>query len=654
MSTANAIDVPPWERLADLMLQREALHCRMIGGIPARPTTAVYISDDEILDLARELPGLRQAAPEEVGDLDSLFTPALPDAWAAFADWVNVGVHRFAGLCRRANLDDQESSLLALVVATDVDRTRQQVLGYIQDDMSVRHLQLGTLLRLLPDAPAAIVGPLSRLVAGGLVLIDDASTWAETTVKAPTDLVWSVLGVAKSLPEPLTMLEWGDRSDLAKDARGRALVEPLLFVSGGSARERRALAADELVSSAAVLLSEPEDLLQWRAAARAAMTHDVPVVVEIDPKRPRRDWRTVEAHPTVQWVVSSESALSLFDLPNVAFREIRSGSQSPGGAGVDPSWGASGHQLGVSDIEVVKQVLDSGSLEFEAAVKRLASGELDALASRVEVQHGWDDLVLPPRQKERVGEVIDRYRNRRQVHTDWGFNSGRTPGVVAMFSGPSGTGKTLASQIVAAEIGLDLYRVDLSSMVSKYIGESEKNLAKIFDAAETGAVALFFDEADAMFGKRSEVKDSHDRYANISTSYLLQRIEDFDGVVIMATNFSQNIDVAFKRRIDVQVTFALPDAGLRREIWGRAIPGVHHGTVDLDRLAEQFELSGASIHNAVLGGAYGAAAAGVAPATEHYESAVQRELQKLGQFGGFGSVVFSREPVNGVGSNGHA
>lgn len=629
--------------MADLLLQREALHCRMIGGVPSKPTGAIYVTDEEILDMTRELPGLRQASVTDLRDLDALFTPTLPDATAAFGEWLDAQDHTLAQLCARAGLQFDEAVVLALALAIDVDRSRQRVLGYIQDDLSVRYLQLGTVQRLLPDADSDLLAPNNTLVGSGLVVLHEGASWAETTVGVPADLMWSILGRSGVFPGPVRFLSWGEQTAV----EGEVGAQPLLFVSGGSVRERRAVVAAELSGPGTLCAGDPEDIDHWRAIVRAGLLHDLPVTVELTETDRERDWSSVEDHPGLRWIVSSESALSLYDLPNLAFREIRVDDLPRRlHAEQDPVWGDTGHQLRISDIDAIQSVVDSGSLEFEQAVKRLASGELDALAARVEVHHGWDDLVLPLRQERRVREVVDRYRNRARVHVEWGFNAGRTPGVVALFSGPSGTGKTLAGQIVAAEIGLDLYRVDLSSMVSKFIGESEKNLSRIFDAAENGAVALFFDEADAMFGKRSEVKDSHDRYANLSTSYLLQRIETFDGVVIMATNLSQNIDSAFKRRIDVQVTFAMPDEQLRREIWSRAIPAAHHVDVDIESLAARFELSGASIHNAVLGGAHLAAAGGETPSLRHYEVAVQRELQKLGQFSGFAPAAIDGENVN--------
>jgi SpoVK/Ycf46/Vps4 family AAA+-type ATPase len=203
---------------------------------------------------------------------------------------------------------------------------------------------------------------------------------------------------------------------------------------------------------------------------------------------------------------------------------------------------------------------------------------------------------------------------------------------VALFSGASGTGKTLAAEVVAGELGLDLYKVDLSSVVSKYIGETEKNLERIFSGAAAGELVLFFDEADALFGKRSEVADAHDRYANIEVAYLLQRLETYDGIAIMATNLQRNMDQSFLRRIHVAVEFPVPDEEGRRAIWQLSFPpDAPTEDIDVDFLARQFRISGGSIRNAALTAAFIAAEAGGPITMEAAVLGVKREFQKLGR-----------------------
>ncbi|MCC6420066.1 MAG: ATP-binding protein, partial [Gemmataceae bacterium] len=206
-------------------------------------------------------------------------------------------------------------------------------------------------------------------------------------------------------------------------------------------------------------------------------------------------------------------------------------------------------------------------------------------------------------------------------------------GVSALFSGPSGTGKTLAAEVIAHELGLDLYRIDLSTVVSKYIGETERNLERVFSAAENANVILFFDEADAIFGRRSEVRDSHDRYANLEISYLLQRMEQYEGLAILATNLRENLDPAFVRRLHAIVTFSLPDEAQRRQLWRNHLPAAAPCEADLDlgHLAARFRLSGASIKNCTLAAAFLAAADEAPIGMAHLLRAVQREHQKMGR-----------------------
>ncbi|MCB0099284.1 MAG: ATP-binding protein, partial [Caldilineaceae bacterium] len=205
-------------------------------------------------------------------------------------------------------------------------------------------------------------------------------------------------------------------------------------------------------------------------------------------------------------------------------------------------------------------------------------------------------------------------------------------GIAALFSGPSGTGKTMAAAIVARELGLDLYRVDLSQIVSKYIGETEKNLSRVFDGAQRGGWILFFDEADALFGRRSATKDAHDRYANIEVSYLLQRMESFDGMTILATNLRANLDEAFTRRFDTILDFPFPEEAERLRIWQTLLPTKvpHAADLDLERLARTFKIAGGNIRNIIVDATYRAAADGRVITMPHLLQSTRRELQKMG------------------------
>jgi vesicle-fusing ATPase len=260
-----------------------------------------------------------------------------------------------------------------------------------------------------------------------------------------------------------------------------------------------------------------------------------------------------------------------------------------------------------------------------------ARSRLDDLAQRVETSAGWDDLVLPEFQKQILCDIIVNVRQRARVHDQWGFaaKSSRGLGISALFSGASGTGKTLAAEIMANELRLDLYRIDLSQVVSKYIGETEKNLRRVFDAAETAGAVLLFDEADALFGKRSEVKDSHDRYANIEVSYLLQRMEAYRGLAILTTNMKQALDPAFMRRIRFVVQFPFPDFAERAEIWKRVFPqATPTAQLDVARLA-RLNVSGGNIRNIALGAAFVAADENKPVTMAHLLRAARAEYAKL-------------------------
>jgi hypothetical protein len=270
-----------------------------------------------------------------------------------------------------------------------------------------------------------------------------------------------------------------------------------------------------------------------------------------------------------------------------------------------------------------------------AAARAHSNPHLGTLARKIEPRYGWADIVLPDDQLALLHEIVATVRARPQVLEGWGV--GRklvsSAGVPILFAGPPGTGKTMAAEIIAAELALDLYKIDLSTVVSKYIGETEKNLERIFNEAETSNAILFFDEADAIFGKRSEVKDAHDRYANIEVSYLLQRMERYEGVTILATNLRANLDEAFTRRLQFAVDFPFPEEADRCRIWRTLFPPdvPREPELDFELLARRFKLAGGNIRNIIVGAAYLAAADGKAVTMAHLLHGARRELQKMGR-----------------------
>ncbi len=275
------------------------------------------------------------------------------------------------------------------------------------------------------------------------------------------------------------------------------------------------------------------------------------------------------------------------------------------------------------------------AVDLAAACRAQSNHGLRDLALSIEPRLGWNDLILPEDKLAHLHEICEHARQQYKVFGTWGFarklRHGR--GLSALFAGPSGTGKTMAAEVVAGELGFDLYKVDLSGVVSKYIGETEKNLSRIFAEAETANAILFFDEADALFGKRTEVSDAHDRYANIETSYLLQKMEEYEGVVIMATNLSENMDEAFTRRVRFIVEFPFPDETHCRRIWETHFPAEVpvSSSIDFGYLARELRLPGGNIRNIVLSAAFLAAQNGGEVGMNHILHAARREYEKIGR-----------------------
>lgn len=273
--------------------------------------------------------------------------------------------------------------------------------------------------------------------------------------------------------------------------------------------------------------------------------------------------------------------------------------------------------------------------DIDAACRSQAQHRLSSLARKLDPRYTWDDIVLPRQQLGTLRLICTTVRHRPTVYGDWGFDRKLSlgKGLIALFAGPSGTGKTMAAEIIAHDLGLDLYKIDLSAVVSKYVGETEKNLERIFSEAQDSDAILFFDEADALFGKRSEVKDAHDRYANIEIAYLLQRTEEYDGLVILASNIKKNMDEAFVRRMHFTVDFPFPEEAERLEIWRRTFPceAPLADDIDLPFLARKLKVTGGNIRNIILTAAFLAAEENQPIAMRHLVRGAGYELQKIGK-----------------------
>jgi len=292
-----------------------------------------------------------------------------------------------------------------------------------------------------------------------------------------------------------------------------------------------------------------------------------------------------------------------------------------------------------AEIAIAARVARAGDHEVGEVCRRLMMAGTPELLSRLPLPFGWDDLVLSPVTAAHLRELEEQARDRTEVLDEWGFArlTSLARGTTALFAGPSGTGKTMTAQVLARSLGLDLYRVDLAGVVSKYIGETEKHLREVFEACQRAPVLLFFDEADALFGKRTQVSDAHDRYANIEIDYVLQQLEEFDGLAILATNRKADLDTAFVRRLRFIVDFAPPTVGERERLWRLALEGARDvdgnplvDELDWQGLAQRLDLTGAGIKSAAVAAAFLARSEGAPIGQRHVLAAARRELEKQG------------------------
>lgn len=638
MALAAGTNVPAWQTWADVVLQGEALMWRLGEGVAPRDLAGWYVTMADADRILSTLPGLNGADRLRV---EALRAECEPDRQRA-RELLRVeldGPSRFAQLTRAAALTPSEAETLAVLAAVELSPQRQRLVAYLNDDVRLPRLTLALLDRL---TDSAVCGPDQTLVRLGLVEMDGTDPFATRTVSIPSRVTWYLLGndaADLDLPDH-TSVHRGDGPRPEHD-QGPTTTTGLVLVHGADRASRLSRTSSLFGGRSLLITTAPVTPGAATAIVRESVISQAVIVVELDqPLRPNQiSW--IEGAADRSWVLSSTRELPLESVPVLPWRELA----LTDGTADDADWeaffdhvdpldrpGTPGHPLDREQLRLVGTAMRSGELSLPAAVRRLAAGHLDGLALKVAPRCGWSDLVLPTDQLDQLRELASRHRNRSVVYSDWGFPTHPSAGIVALFAGESGTGKTLAAEVIAGDLGLDLYKVDLSSVVSKYIGETEKNLNRIFDAARACQVVLFFDEADALFGKRSEVNDAHDRYANIEVAYLLQRLEEHDGLVVMATNLRRNIDPAFVRRIAVSVDFSAPDTARRRSIWSHCFPPTAPvDNLDLDFLAESFAITGGMIHNAVVAAAFLAAEERAAIGMEHVVRALKREYQKAGR-----------------------
>ncbi|MEM7092088.1 MAG: ATP-binding protein [Actinomycetota bacterium] len=625
-------DPPAWVVLADAVLQREALIARVGRGAPPNEFAGLFIDDDEVERLLHELPGMDGALPHEVIAVREQFALHTEQARRELVASMEDPKNQFSVICWNAGLSPGEAEVFALLAAVELEPARQKLIGYIQDNVTLPRPTLASIGRFFPEGHegAQAVSSDSRLRRAGLIHVPEEGPWGARMVSVHAPVMWSLIDDGSRDPALPVGVEYV-RHD------GDPGGAPLLLVAGGNRASRLAAALDHGAGVVFARSPMPERPDEWEALVRDSTLKGLTVIVDFDgdgwlPPL-AKEW--IERASHTNFVISSTDELALESLPSRPWREVRavdgeaSDEEWMTGLGVERT---GGHRLDHEQLRLVASALPALDGDLDAAVRRLAGGHLDRLARRIRPRRGWDDVVLPVDQSAQLRELIARYHYRHQVYDEWGFKAVPSAGLVALFAGPSGTGKTLSAEIIAGELGLDLYKIDLSSVVSKYIGETEKNLERIFTAAGAANLVLFFDEADSIFGKRSEVSDAHDRYANIEVSYLLQRMESYDGLIILATNLKKNIDEAFLRRIHVAIEYALPEVEERRRIWELAFPTTAP-TVDLDFdvLARQFKIAGGQIRNAGLNAAFLAAEADTDITMETVMLGLKREFQKIGR-----------------------
>jgi AAA+ superfamily predicted ATPase len=620
---------------------------RAVAGVDDNQDDALrglYISDDQALTLA--------------GDLGA------QDADPALATAVD-----------RLGLDALDAAVLAVCAAPELHPRYGRLYAYLQDDVTRRLPSPRLVASLLtgdgvePHDVLACFAPNARLVAIGAARLlepDPAMPLADRPVKLADRLAAFILGAGTGLLEagaPVALRRVvlqpeivGRDESVAEVARSlQADTHLPLVVCGPDAPAIVATAADR-----PLVLLDVRDLERPRALAdatlAAALEHALLCfdgLEDLNPSERARLLEQIDSRPERSVLIGrtrreaqalSDRTVLLVELPFPSFAERRSAWEELSGAN-EAAAVAAKFRLSIEQILAAAEVsrvaartrgLDTPEpADLDLGARHASSSRLGDLAARLSPAYSFDDLVLPERQRDLLHSISAYLRHRDRVLSEWGYERtvARTQGLKVLFAGESGTGKTMAAQVLAAELGLDLFRVDLATVVSKYIGETEKNLERIFTAADGSNAILFFDEADALFGKRSEVSDSHDRYANIEVAYLLQRMELYPGAAILATNFKRNIDEAFIRRLDFVVDFPFPEVDDRKKIWQLVLPQAAPVADDIDLafLATQFKLSGGAIRNCSLTAAFRAADENGEISMGHLVRAVAQEYGKQGR-----------------------
>jgi hypothetical protein len=580
-------------------------------------------------------------------------------------------------LCAAFGLSRFERDILLLCAGVELDAAFAQAVAAAQADPRQPFPTFGLALAVLTEPYWSALSPVAPLRRWRLIEIDSRDSLTTGRIRIDERVLHYLAGVPhmderlSGLLQVIAPVDELPQSQAAQAERIARLwsqdsdtIIPAIQLCGDETQSKRAVAAtacaavglDLYAMSATAVPHHPAELDAFlRLWQREAVLSDGALLIEFadaepgDAARESAIWRLLE-EIRGGLILSSRVRRRAPQRPMVTLDIVK-----PTGAEQRALWrnllGDDAAQLNGS-LEILGAQFDFDAASIRSAcenasrtengVEGLASAlwescraqarsRLNELAERIEPSAAWDDLVLPPAQKQTLKEIAVHVRQRTTVYESWGFaaKGARGLGISALFAGPSGTGKTMAGEVLANQLKLDLYRIDLSQVVNKYIGETEKNLRRVFDSAEEGGAILLFDEADALFGKRSEIKDSHDRYANVEVSYLLQKMEAYRGLAILTTNLKNHLDTAFLRRIRFIVQFPFPDVAQRIEIWRRVFPPqTPTESLDYTRLA-RLQVAGGNIRNMAMNAAFLAAEAGEPVGMVHLLQAAKSEYGKL-------------------------
>ncbi len=643
------------------------LHRRAADPAPDDPFRGLYLTDEAVDQLL---------APAEDPPVPEVTARTALEARADAAIAAGA-VIRLRRLAAASGLTDLDVELLVVSMVPDLDSRFERLYGYLNDDVTRRRATVGLALALA-DQPSASAAARARLLPGA-PLIDRALLQVE-------DADRPFLTRALRVPDRVTAHLLGDDAP-DPDLTG-LLTAPEPFAGEQAARLATALAAGQLLSyvreagigigpsvaSAALAatgrpvlgidltrIADTGNLLQTVAVlGREAMLRGAGIVAgpvealaaagSASGPAALRQLTDLPVPVTIVGTVSwdpgwSDGVPLLTEAPTLSPTERTAlWAAALNGSGVGTDAVPAHFVLGPGQVSravraaTTAAVVGSGQItadDLRRGARAQNAAGLERLARRIEPAVGWDDIVLPDASRGQLHDLASRARNRDLVLVEWRMRTGggRGRGVTALFAGDSGTGKTMSAEVIAGELGLDLYTVNLATVVDKYVGETEKNLERIFSEAGGVNAVLLFDEADAIFGKRSEVRDAHDRYANIESAYLLQRMETFDGLAILATNLRSNIDDAFTRRLDMIIDFPAPDEESRLSIWQRCLqpPAPSAGDLDLEFCARAFTLSGGNIRSAATTAAYLAAGNCRPIGMPELVTAIAQEYRKLGR-----------------------